>query len=185
LSYSEADSTFDCELTKKKVTPVYIVIDNRSNVAYGFRKTEVDSSYLSAEEVAKKCARSTMSRLLGYGFLALCPFLWIIFLPMVIAEMINCPTINSRMRNDYITNEIADTTIGPNRSISGIMFVAPLQSGQLFSIPLTNRDTGEKLLFQFQCNQQGAVGIQSATENKEDKNDKDKKKNQPKQNFGP
>jgi len=124
LNYTQADSTFDCELTKKKVTPVYIVIDNKSDIAYGFRKTDVDSSYLSAEEVAKKCARSTMGRLLGYGFLALCPFVWLIFLPMLIGEMINCPTINSRMKNDYITNEIADTTIGPNRSICGVMFVA-------------------------------------------------------------
>lgn len=179
LNYSQADSTFDCELTKKQVSPVYIVIDNKSNIAYGFRKAEVDSSYISAEEVAKKCARSTMSRLLGYGFLVFVPFVWIIFLPMLIAEMINCPSINSRMKNDYITNEIADTTIASNRSISGIMFVAPLRSGQTFTIPLTNRDTGEKLLFQFQSNQQGAVGIEPPQEKKETE-----KKNKPKQNFG-
>lgn len=150
LNYSQADSTFDCELTKKQVSPVFIVIDNKSSSAYGFRKGDIDSSYLPAEEVVKKCARSTMGRLLGYGFLALVPFVWIIFLPMLIAEMINCPTINSRMKNDYITNEIADTTIASNRSISGVMFVAPLRSGQVFTIPLTNKDTGEKLLFQFQ-----------------------------------
>ncbi|MBU4251755.1 MAG: hypothetical protein KKC39_05600 [Candidatus Omnitrophica bacterium] len=181
LSYSQADSTFDCEMAKRKVTPVFIAIDNKSNAAYGFRKSDTDSSYLPAEEVAKKCARSTMSRLLGYGFLALCPFTWIIFIPMFIAEMINCPTINSRMKNDYITNEIADTTIGSNRSISGVMFVAPLSSGQLFNVPLVNRETGERLVFQFQSNQQGAVNIQPSQEKKE----KDKKKKEPKKNFGP
>jgi len=181
LGYTQADSTFDCELTKRKVTPVFIVIDNRSNAAYGFRKADADSSYLPAEEVAKKCARSTMGRLLGYGFLALCPFVWIIFIPLVIAEMINCPTINSRMKNDYMTNEIADTTIGPNRSISGIMFVAPLSSGQLFNVPLVNRETGERLVFQFQSNQQGAASVQAPQENKE----KVKEKKEPKKNFGP
>lgn len=179
FNYSQADSTFDCEMTKRKVSPVYIVIDNKSNTAYGFRKGDVDSSYLPAEEVAKKCARSTMSRLLGYGFLALVPFVWIIFLPMLIGEMINCPTINSRIKNDYITNEIADTTIGPNRSISGIMFVAPMQSGQLFTIPLINKDTGEKMLFQFQNNQQNAVGVQPTLERKEIR-----EKKEPAQNFG-
>ena len=182
MGYCQADSTFDCELTKKKVTPVFIVIDNKSNIAYGFRKSDVDTSFMPAEEVAKKCARSTMGRLLGYGVLALCPFTWIIFLPMLIAEMINCPTINSRMKNDYITNEIADTTIGPNRSISGIMFVAPLQSGQLFNVPLVNRDTGEKLIFQFQNTQQSAVGVQPPKEEKD--KDKTKEKKEPKQNFG-
>ena len=181
LNYAQATSTFDCELIKKQVTPVFIVIENKSNTAYGFRKTDVDSSYLSAEEVAKKCARSTMGRLISYGFFALVPFVWIIFLPMLIAEMINCPTINSRMKNDYITNEIADTTIGPGRSISGIMFVAPLRSGEMFTVPLTNRETGEKLLFQFQSNQQGAEVIQAP---KEDES-KNKRKKQPKQNFGP
>jgi len=73
-----------------------------------------------------------MKRLLGYGFLVLCPYTWIVFLPMLIVEMVNCPSINSRMKNDYLTNEIADTTIGPGRSISGVMFVAPLSSGELF-----------------------------------------------------
>jgi len=180
MNYTQADSTFDCELTKKKVIPVHIVIDNKSNVAYGFRKADVDSSYLPAEEVAKKCARSTMGRMLGYGFLALCPILWLVFLPILIGEMINCPTINSRMKNDYITNEIADTTIGPNRSISGVMFVAPLQSGQLFNVPLVNRNTGEKLVFQFQNTQQNAVGVQPPQEDKE----KNKDEKEPKKNFG-
>lgn len=179
LGYSQADSTFDCELTKKQVTPAYIVIDNKSSNAYGFRKADVDSSYLPAEEVAKKCARSTMGRLLGYSFLVLVPFVWIVFLPMLIGEMINCPTINSRMKNDYITNEIADTTIASNRSISGIMFVAPLRSGQTFTIPLTNRNTGEKLLFQFQNNQQGAISSESPQEKKETRERKE-----PNQNFG-
>jgi hypothetical protein len=181
LAYAKADSTFDCELTKKRVTPVFIVIENKSNVAYGFRKTDVDSSYISAEEVAKKCARSTMSRLLGYGFLALVPFVWLVFLPMLIGEMINCPTINSRMKNDYMTNEIADTTIAPGRSISGIMFVAPFASGELFNIPLVNRDTGEKLVFSFQSNQQGISPI----EKQEQTEKKAEKQNKPKQNFSP
>jgi hypothetical protein len=87
------------------------------------------------------------------------------------------------MKNDYMTNEIADTTIGPNRSISGIIFVAPLSSGQLFNVPLVNRETGERLVFQFQSNQQGAVNIQSSQGKKE--KEKEKEKKEPKKNFGP
>lgn len=184
LNYVKADSTYDCELTKKKVVPVFIVIDNRSDVAYGFRKSDVDSSFICAEEVAKKCARSTMTRLLTYGFFALCPFVWIIFIPMLIGEMINCPTINSRMKNDYMTNEIADTTIGPGRSISGVMFVAPLASGELFNIPIVNRVTGERLVFGFQSNQQGAMTVEPEKNKEVTKAEEAKKEVHPKQNFG-
>ena len=149
LSASQADSTFDCEMTKRKVSPVFIVIDNKSNDAYGFRKADVDSSYLSAEEVAKKCTRSTMGRVASYGILGLVVILWVVFIPMAIAEIINCPRINSQMKNDYLTNEIADTTIAPGRSISGVMFVAPLQKGAKFNIPLAAKNSGEKLIFEF------------------------------------
>lgn len=152
LSSTEADTTFDSEMTKRKISPVYIVIDNKSNVAYSFRKADVDSSYLSAEEVANKCARKTMARVLTYGVLGLIVILWIVFIPLAIAEMINSPRINAQMRNDYITNEIADTTIAPARSISGVLFVAPLQSGAKFNIPLINKNTGEKLIFEFYKN---------------------------------
>lgn len=179
FSVSEAQATFDCEMCRRKINPVFIIIDNKSNTACSFRKADVDTSYLSAEEVAKKCARSTMARLVSYGALGLIVIAWIVFIPMAIGEMINCPRINAQMRNDYLNNEIADTTIGPGRSISGVMFVAPFRSGELFTIPLANRDTGEKVLFQFQNSQLGVAYVES-----EDKKEVKKKKS-PKQNFGP
>lgn len=182
MSCSEALSTFDCEMDKRKINPVFIVVENKSNSSYSFRKADVDSSFLSSEEVAKKCSRSTMGRLASYGVLAFCPFTWIIFIPMFISEAINCPTINSRMRNDYLTSEIADTTIGPGRSVSGVMFVAPFKSGESFTIPLVNKDTGERVLFQFQNTQLGAVytGPQKEKEPEEVKETKE-----PNKNFGP
>ena len=203
LGCTKGDSTFDCELTKKKVTPVFIVIENKSEVAYNFKKTDVDPNHIPAEAVAKKCARSTMKRLLGYGFLVLCPYVWIIFLPMLIAEMVNCPSINSRMKNDYITNEIADTTIAPGRSVSGVMFVSLLSNGKSFNIPLTNKSTEEKLVFSFQVNlpvvsttetdkqiKQKTTEKQEAevilVEQKKLETETNKKEtSKPKQNFGP
>lgn len=180
MSSSEADTSFDCEMAPRKINPVFIVIENKSNSTYGFRKADVDSSYLSAEEVARKCARSTMGRVLSYGALGLVIILWIVFIPMAIAEAINCPRINAQMRNDYISNEIADATIGPGRSLSGSMFVAPFRSGEAFNIPLVNRETGERLLFQFQNTQLGAVYINSQEEQETTKEEKE-----PKKNFGP
>lgn len=146
---SEADTTFDCEMTKRKISPVFITIDNKSQLAYGFRKADIDTNYLPAEEAAKKCARSTMGRVATYGILGLVVILWLVFIPMAIAEMINCPRINSQMRHDYISNEIADTTIAPGHSISGVIFTSPLSSGQKFNVPLIAKDTGERLIFEF------------------------------------
>jgi hypothetical protein len=56
---------------------------------------------------------------------------------------------------------------------------APLKSGELFTIPLINRDTGERLLFQFQSSQQ-IGGMQTPIEKQEAKEGKE-----PKKNFGP
>ncbi len=179
FSSSEALSIFDCEMGKRKINPVYIVVDNKSPVAYSFRKADIDTSYLSSEEVAKKCARSTMGRVATYGILGMVVILWVVFIPMAIGEMINCPRINAQMRSDYLGNEIADTTIGPGRSVSGVMFVAPFRSGELFTIPLVNRDSGERLLFQFQNSQLGATYMGS------EQKDKGKTAKRPKQNFGP
>ena len=102
-----------------------------------------------------------MGRVATYGVLGLIVILWIVFIPMAIGEMINCPRINSQMRADYTSNEIADATIGPGRSLSGVMYVAPFKSGTAFTIPLINRDTSERLLFQFQYNQSAPANIQT------------------------
>ncbi len=181
MSCSEGLAVFDCEMCKRKINPVFIIIENKSGNTYSFRKGDIDSSYLPSEEVFKKCARSTMGRLAPYGLLALCPFTWIVFIPMFISEVINCPSINSRMRSDYTSSEIADSTIGPGRSISGVMFVAPFKSGELFTVPLVNKETGERVLFQFQNSQLGAVF--AGQENKEKSETKEKV--EPKKNFGP
>jgi hypothetical protein len=179
LNSNQANVTFDCELTKRTISPVFIVIDNKSNVAYGFRKADVDRNYIDAEQVAKKCYRNIWTRVIGYGFLGVFIILWIVFIPAAIFEATNCSRINAQMRNDYTTNEIADTTIGPGRSISGVMFISPLKSGEAFTIPLTNRETGEKILFQFLSNQPGP----SEPISQEEKKPEEKK--QQKQNFSP
>ena len=183
MSSTEALATFDCEMGPKKINPVFIAIDNKSASTYSFRKADVDSSYLSAEEVAKKCARRTMGRILSYGVLGLVVIAWIVFIPMAIAEAINCPRINAQMRSDYLGNEIADTTIGPGRSVSGVMFVAPFKSGELFTVPLVNKDTGERVLFQFQNTQLGAIYVESKEKKVDTK--KSEQKREPKQNFNP
>ncbi len=180
----EALTIFDCEMNKRNMSPVFIVIENKSSNSFGFRKADVDSSYVSGEEAAKKCARSTMGRVVTYGVLGLVVILWIVFIPMAIGEMINCPKINAQMRTDYCSNEIADATIGPGRSLSGVMFVKPFKSGEAFTIPLVNKETGQRLLFKFEHTQQGSVGLSAPEKKKDNKKPQTTKKVEPKQNFG-
>jgi len=177
---TESLATFDCEMGKREITPVFITIENKSSNTYGFRKADVDTSYLECEEAFKKCARSTMGRCATYGILGVFVITAIIFIPMMIGEMINSPRINAQMRSDYCTNQIADSTIGPGRSLSGVMYVAPFQSGSPFTIPLVDRESGEKLLFQFQYNQPASISKKPET-----KKEPEKKESSPKQNFGP
>ncbi len=184
MDSAEALAVFDCEMDKHKISPVFIIIENKSSETYGFRKADIDSSYLSGEEVAKKCARSTMTRVLTYGALGLVVIAWIVFIPMMIGEMINCPKINAQMRSDYCGNEIADATIGPGHSLSGVMFVAPFKSGEQFTIPLVNKETGERVIFRFAHSQLGSVGIAAPTEKKDDQ-EAEAITSKPVQNFGP
>jgi len=149
LSPSQALTTFDCEMLKRKIQPVFLIIDNKSDKHYSFSKVSTEASFMPAEEVAKMCARSTMGRVVTYGILGVFVITWIIFIPMLIAEAINCPKINSRIRCDYIDCEMPDATIGPGRSVSGVVFVPPFLSDDKFIVPLVDRDTGEKLLFKF------------------------------------
>lgn len=185
LNSTEALATFDCEMNKRNISPVFIVIENKSNNTYGFRKADVDSSYLPCEESAKKCSRSTMGRVATYGVLGLFIITWIIFLPMAIGEAINCPRINAQMKSDYCSNEIADATVGPGRSLSGVMYVAPFKSGEAFNIPLINKETGVRLIFQFQNTQVGSVGTSVQEVAKENKIESKTIAPQPTQNFGP
>lgn len=185
LNPTEALATFDCEMDKRNISPVFVVIENKSNNTYGFRKVDVDSSYLPCEESAKKCSRSTMGRVASYGLLGVFIISAIVFIPMAIGEAINCPRINAQMKSDYCTNEIADATIGPGRSLSGVMYVAPFKSGEAFNISLINKETGAKLVFQFQNTQIGSVGTQAQEVKKEKEADNKTPASQPTQNFGP
>jgi len=160
----EATDTFGCEMVPRKINPVFIVIDNKSNDVYAFKKADVDPNYLSAEQVAKGCAGSRMARvqerLLSFGIVEFA-IMWIVLVPRAIVDAITCPRRNAQMERAYLRNEIADTAIEPGRSINGVMFLAAISSGGLFSIPLINRETKERLLFQFRITEFGAVNVTS------------------------
>ncbi|MDP8266440.1 MAG: hypothetical protein P9M07_05780 [Candidatus Aceula meridiana] len=133
FDYDEANEIFSCDMRGRGIQPVFIVIDNKSDVAYGFRKANVEASYVYAEEAAKKCARN---QLVYAG-----PW------PPLHVRIIK---INDNIRKDYLAKEIVDVSVEPNSDISGVMFIHPLESGEKFRIPLINRKDGSRLVFEFQ-----------------------------------
>ncbi|MBI5873334.1 MAG: hypothetical protein HZB36_04235 [Candidatus Omnitrophica bacterium] len=69
--------------------------------------------------------------------------------------------------------------------MSGVMYVAPFKSGEAFNIPLINKETGSKLIFQFQNIQIGSVGTSVQEVMKEKETENKTPAPQPTQNFGP
>ncbi len=133
FDYDEASEIFSCDMRGREIQPVFIVIDNKSDVAYGFRKASVEPNYIYAEEAARKCARNQ----------------WIHAGPWPPLH-VRIIKINNKIRKDYLAKEIVDVSVDPNSDISGVMFIHPLASGEKFSIPLINRKNGNKLVFEFQ-----------------------------------
>ena len=129
----EAKETFSCNMDKKGIHPVFIVIDNKSNVTYGFRKENIDSRYIYAVKAARSCFLSKMK----YGG---------IWPPL----HIRVSKINENMKNDYLSKEIADVSVEPGNSLSGVIFLKSIKSGEKLNIPLINRNDGTRLIFEFQ-----------------------------------
>ena len=129
----DAKETFGCNMCTRKVQPVFILINNKSNVAYGFRKANIDSNYIYAEKAAKKCARNKIIH--GGPW----PPLYV-----------RIHKINDNIRKDYLAKEIVDVYVEPGRILSGVIFINPFKSGEKLNIPLINRKDGKRLVFEFQ-----------------------------------
>ena len=128
---TEAKSTFSCDMCKKGVQPVFIVMDNKSDVTYRFRKANVDSGYIYAEKAAMSCALSHMKG-----------GIW----P---PAHVRINKINQGIMKDYTAKEIGDGLVEPGQALSGVMFIEPIENGERIDIPLISREDGERLMFQF------------------------------------
>ncbi len=135
LNCNESLKYFDCEICKKRMQIVFVAIANNSENIYRFVKSSVTPESIEANNVSVKCARSILS---NGG----------IFPPAIIRN----EKINREIKEDFLSKEIKDSQIKPKEELSGVIFFNQINKSEKVVIPLFNKDTGEKLLFEFSKN---------------------------------
>ena len=148
----ETQAIFGADLVRHGMQPVSLIIDNESPEAYVFLKTNVDDHYIPATEVAKVAYENPV-QVGAHGLL------WVVLLPSQMlrilkqyahkttkASLVGPPT-NQQIRADFVKREIADTTVGPNGSIAGHLFIHPIKQGGRVTVKLINAQTQAPLVF--------------------------------------
>jgi len=146
LDAKESKQVFGVGKVSKVCQPTYIVIDNRTNDSYEFKKRMLNKQSIPAEEVAKECGFSTVGRATGYGVAGL--FIWPLLIPAVV-DGVGSSQANERMQDDYMYKEIKDERIQPNGLLNGVVFLDKMKTGEELAVRLTNIKTNEVRLFSF------------------------------------
>lgn len=142
----ESKSVFGVGKVSQLYQPVYIVIDNRTNGTYEFKKRMLNKQSAPAEEVAKNCGFSTVGRATSYGVAGL--FIWPLLIPAVV-DGVGSAQANVKMEDDYMFKEIKDGRIQPNGLLNGVVFFDKMKDGEELAIRLQNVETNEIKLFSF------------------------------------
>lgn len=121
-----------CKLCKYGIQPVSIVITNKSSGIYYFTKSAVNPGFLRAQDSFLKCFGEKNA---GNGFI-----------PILRGQF---KAINAKKNHKYLSKEIADDFIYPQNIKKGIMFFSQLKKTGKLIIPLINKDTGERITFEF------------------------------------
>jgi len=142
----ESKQVFGVGKLYERFQPVYIVIDNRSQDVYEFKKRDINKTNTPAEEVAKICGFNTAARATTYGVAGL--FIWPLLIPAVV-DGVGSSNANQKMQSDFAYKEIPDERIQVNGLLNGVVFVDKMKEGEEFVIRLRNVGTGEVKLFSF------------------------------------
>ena len=149
IDADETISVFGVDLVGHGVQPLVIEIQNRSDQTYRFSKTNVDAHYIPAANAARYAYPNPI--ITGLRFVR-----WIVcWIPAWILGQfveffdgaIQRPLMNQDVRADFVKEEIADTTVGPNSSLAGFMFLRALPPGTQLHMTLTNVQTQDLLAF--------------------------------------
>ncbi len=123
-----------CKLCKHGIQPVAIMINNKSNAVYYFGKNEITPRCVRAQNLLPLCFNEKP---------------WGSSLPSVRKKL---AIMNEKKRYSYLSKEIVDDFIYPQQVKKGFLFFSLLKKTERLIIPLINRDTGEKITFEFLAN---------------------------------
>jgi hypothetical protein len=137
---------FDKDVISEGYQPIQIAVDNRSKEYLLLSKSGISLPMVPPEEVAKKCYRSTAGRSTAYGVGAL--FLWPLAIPAIV-DGVKSSNANTQMDIDFAAKGLQDTVIHPFNAVNGVIFVPTSEFKSYLAVNLINRETNEKLTFDF------------------------------------
>ncbi len=145
----DADQTkdiFGTDLVARGIQPLVIHIHNGSDQTYAFQKAHIEPRLLPTAEAARR----TSENFIVTG-LHLVKWL-ILWIPAIIFPSMRAtthrPALVKDIRADFTREEIPDTTIEPNGSVNGLVFIRVLQPGERIRITLINTQTQQPLAFE-------------------------------------
>ncbi|MFA5119280.1 MAG: hypothetical protein WC695_10645 [Candidatus Omnitrophota bacterium] len=148
LGPKEIRATFKRNIHKHFVAPVYIVINNKSQDTYQFRKNSVNKSLFSANETADKGKFSVFWRVLPFSPFIVSVFLWPFLIPALVGGL-GAVNANKLMRADYVKKEIDERDILPEETLSGFLYFDSRVKGESFVIRLKNLSSEQMAVFEF------------------------------------
>ena len=132
LNCDESIRYFDCKTCEKNIQVVFVTISNKSDNTYSFKTSSIIPEGIETSEAALRCARSI---LVNGG----------IWPPALVRNH----KINEEIKEDFSSKEIKDSQIKSKEELSGVVFFNQINKGGKIIIPLFNKDTGDKILFEF------------------------------------
>jgi len=151
LNTDLAANIFDTDLVGHGIQPLTIAIENRSNQTYAFRKSDVDEHYIPAAQAARAAYQNPVKaegRAVGWLLLRIPKLIARVTSKRHRPSIASTQFVNRDIQADFVKEEIADTTIGPNGSLTGFMFLElPRQEGVLV-VKLLNVQTQQPLVFE-------------------------------------
>ena len=146
FSKDDCRKYFDKDVISEGYQPIQVAVDNRSKEYLLLSKSGISLPMVPPEEVAKKCYRSTAGRATGYGIGAL--FLWPLAVPAIV-DGVKSSNANTQMDIDFAAKGLQESVIQPFSNISGVIFVPTSEFKSYLGVNLINRETNEKLTFEF------------------------------------
>jgi len=145
LNLAECKTYLGRDLLKKGYQPLHISIANNTNRSYTITPSSFSMPVANGDVVAQKAHTNTTGRAVGYGTAAVlsCG----LFAIPAIVDGIGSAKANEQLEMDYSAKMLRlDTVIRPQSSLNGIVFVPRGAYNGDFTITLSDKKSGEKLV---------------------------------------
>jgi len=146
FDYNDCRTYLGRNVLAKGYQPVNVTIYNNSDRYIKIAKTSINMHCVPAIDVAKTVHTSTPKRAATYGILGLA--IWPLLIPAVVEGM-RSSLANHKLDDDFLRKELADQTIAPYSSASGVIFITTNEfklSGQKLKITTFDAVTSEPLV---------------------------------------